>query len=385
MPAMNGFAVSFRSRGRLIGCCMALVLLVAAVAASSASAAKPILTPTYDVTIGDSLGFGYTAQKFEESIEKGQPGNPSLFEGGYANLLEKKIAGKEKKAGNAQTLVNLSCPGEITGGMIGHNAALGGFTYTPKEGESEAEVKRNELRQKEFNPCAWHNEAGLPYHFDFGSGSQLEGLVGLLTTPGSPKVTNLTVNMGSNDELKVVSLCENPSYDAEQGFASFVTCLKTEAGPSGHFYPGGEFGYIIHQIGDVVGVARHFGYTGPVEILGYYNPDALVLAGSDSLQKALNEAFECAVASKATGCTVEPKPKEKVHVEGSEAFGPGVAYGNPFAKINPQNKNESAHICEYTEMCNEHDKEVKGEGDIHPTPAGYKVLAAALYKAYKTL
>ena len=37
MPAMNGLDVSFR-KGRLIGCCMAVALVIAALFASSASA-----------------------------------------------------------------------------------------------------------------------------------------------------------------------------------------------------------------------------------------------------------------------------------------------------------------------------------------------------------
>lgn len=389
MTAMHGFVSSTWSKGRLIGCCLAAALLVLALLASNASAAKTPLKPTAYVAIGDSLGFGYTQQKFEESVAEGKPGDPSKFEGGYANVLEKKLAAQEKKAGNALSLINLGCPGEISDGMIGHNPALGGYTYTPEEGETEQEKARNETNDKDHNPCAWHNVAGLPYHYEYGSVSQLEALVGILTTPGMPEVKNLTINMGSNDELKIVGLCQNPAYLTEQGFGGgFVQCLTVEAGPGGHFYPGGEFHHIIANIGDVIGVARAFGYTGKVEIAGFYNPLAEILPGSDPLQKSLNEAFEGTIAS------------QKAKAEAP--FGSNVAYGNPFPTINPGTKVEPARICKFTEECNVHDKKVNmekavkhpvteaeaekfPEGDIHATPKGYKLIARELFRAYESL
>ncbi len=359
MPAMNGFAVSFRSKGRLIGCCMALVLLVTALFASTASA-KPVLNPTKYVAIGDSLAFGYTQEKFELNFPTE---NPSAFEGGYANVFAKKLAAAEKKAGNALSLVNLGCPGEISDGMIGHNPAIGGYTYVPKEGETEAEVKRNEEREKEHNPCAYHNVNGFPLHFEHGSSSQLEAAIGVIA-PAPSTVSAVTVNIGSNDELKVVAMCSNKAYLEANGFAGGVfECLTVEAGPEGHFYTGGLFHHIIANTGTVIGVLRSglVKYAGKITILGFYNPQAFILPGSDSLQKALNEVFADQVAK--------------------GTFGPGVKYANPFPVINPQNaKQEKVKIKKFTEECNPAVQKFQTgadpgcEGDIHPTPAGYKKL-----------
>jgi lysophospholipase L1-like esterase len=362
MSATNGLAFSLRSRSRLIGCCMALVLLASALIASSASAKPRTLNPTAYVALGDSLAFGYTEQKFDENYPTE---SPSAFEGGYTNILAAKLAKAEKGAGNALALDNLGCPGEVSDGLIGENPAIGGGGTANGANDSA--------------PCAYHNVDGFPMHVEYGSASQLEAAIGLVVTPHAPAVKDVTINIGSNDELAVVHACATPSYDEAHGFTGGLDeCLVVEAGESGTYYEKGLFHHVIANIGDVIGVLRHEGYTGPVGVLGFYNPQAEILPGSDAIQKKLNETFEYEI--------------------GTEAFGPGVVYANPFPIINPQNKNEAAKICEYTEECNEFDKKANAEkaygrsvtaeeashypeGDIHPTPAGYAVLAKVLYKA----
>jgi len=71
MQAMHGLAVSVRARGRLIGCCTALAVVIAALAgASSASAVKLPIKQTYLAT-GDSLAFGYSSQLYHQGEEAG--------------------------------------------------------------------------------------------------------------------------------------------------------------------------------------------------------------------------------------------------------------------------------------------------------------------------
>ncbi len=338
------------AKARLIGCCMAAVLMVSAVLASTASAKKP--ETTY-IGLGDSLAFGYTQQKFEENFPTE---NPEAFEGGYVTILGKKLAKLEKEAGNKMSTVNLGCPGELSDGLIGHNEAFGG-------GPGE-----------EFNPCAYHNVTGFPLHFEHGSSSQLEAAFGVVSAnPSATKV--VTINIGANDELKIVSLCQNPAYLEEQEFSNFLECVETEAGEAGRFYPGGAFHHIIANTGQAIGVLRAAGYTGPVAIVGFYNPQTFILPESDLLQEVLNFSFEEAIT------------------EGK--LGPGVVYANPFPTINPQKNEPLEHetICKYTEMCNAHDIEVnnkkqeekgetpRNEGDIHLTPKGYKLVAKLIYKA----
>jgi lysophospholipase L1-like esterase len=338
------------AKARLIGCCMAAVLIVSAALASTASAKK---TATNYIGLGDSLAFGYTQQKFEENFPTE---SPEAFEGGYVTILAKKLAKLEKEAGNKLSTINLGCPGEVSDGLIGHNEAFGG-------GPSA-----------EFDPCPYHNATGFPMHFEHGSSSQLEAAVGVVS--GNPSATKLvTINIGANDELKIVSLCENPAYVEEQGYSSLNECISFEAGEEGHFYPGGAFHHIIANTGQAIGVLRAAGYAGPIAVVGSYNPQTFILPNSDLLQEVLNFFFEEAIA------------------EGK--LGPGVVYANPFPIVNPQENEALEHetICKYTEMCNAHDIEVnnkkqeekgetpRNEGDIHPTPKGYKLLAKLIYKA----
>ena len=218
-------------KARLVGCCMAAALLATALLASSASASKP---ETNYIGLGDSLAFGYTQQKFEENFPTE---SPTAFEEGYVTLLGKKLHKLEKEAGNSLNTIDLGCPGELSDGLIGHNEALGGGSGA------------------EFDPCLYHNVDGFPLHFEHGSSSQLEAALGIVSAaPSATKV--VTINIGSNDELKVVHLCEEPAYLAEQGFGSLTECILIEASEKGHYYSGGVFHHIIANTGDTIGVLR---------------------------------------------------------------------------------------------------------------------------------
>jgi len=396
MSAKNGLTPSVR---KLVGVCLALAIIGSAVLASSAGA-KTTLVPTNYIAMGDSISFGYSQEKFE----KNYPAEPiSVYEGGFVNILAKKLASLEKKSGNGLKTYNLSCPGELSDGLIGENPLLGG-------GGSNAEGSDDA-------PCAWHNTDGFARHTEYGSYSQLEAAVGVLETPNyiNGETKDVTLQIGSNDELAVVGHCLSKAWNEYRGFTQGVNeCLTVEAAPPSpkageeefehekltgeQFYKEGLFTHIITNMGTVVGVLRHEGYDGLVAILGFYNPEAIVLPGSDVLQIKLNNALEDEIAPTAKG--------------GAEAFGPGVVYANPFPKFNPQHGNarEQAAICKYTEYCNEFDKEQNlkkhleeegyGEaeakayaeahhaeypvGDIHPTHAGHEWLAKILYQALTT-
>jgi hypothetical protein len=387
MSAKNGSTLSVR---KLIGICLSLAIVAAALLATSASA-KTTLKPTNYVALGDSISFGYSEEKFD----KNYPTEPiSAFEGGFVNILGAKLASLEKKSGNGLKTYNLSCPGELSDGLIGENAALGGGGKNA-DGSDDA-------------PCGWHNTDGFARHTEYGSVSQLEGAIGILETPAyiNGETKYVTMQIGSNDELAAVAKCEEPSWLEARSMKGLDECLTVEAeeGKTGEetfegekltgekFYEDGLFHHIIANVGDTIGVLRHFGFAGEVAVLGFYNPEAIVLPGSDAIQKKLNEVFEYEI--------------------GASAFGPGVVYANPFPKFNPQkgNAKEQAAICKYTEYCNEFDKEQNlkkhleeegyGEaeaqayaeahhseypvGDIHPTLAGHKWLAKILYTALTT-
>ena len=83
------------------------------------------------VAIGDSIAYGYKEQTFNEHFapclsegigaEGCEP--PSDFEVGYVGDFATKLAAVEKTAGNVLETINLGCPGETTGGMIGNGPA----------------------------------------------------------------------------------------------------------------------------------------------------------------------------------------------------------------------------------------------------------------------
>jgi len=384
MSAKNGSMRSFR----LLGCLMAVALLASALFASTASAKKaPPTNKTAYVVLGDSISYGYSQQKFAENLGAGEP--PSAFEGGFGNLLGEKLAKKEAKLGNLLEVRNLSCPGELSKGLIGNGPVAEGL---------EAAKETTHFTGGEA-PCGWHNSLGLPRHVEYGGISQLEEAMKLITegnAEGGIPVKDITLQIGSNDELRKLGECKSEAYRSAHGFSSFIECVSSEA--KNVLFP-----TIINNIGLTIHELREAGYTGPVAILGFYNPQTFLVSGSDPLQKQLNEAMEASIPS----------------------FGPKVAYGNPFKKVNPQKKKtetEAVHnelekgtICLYSEECNEFDKRLNliaffesaeggkhthaeaeekatpeaikafPSGDIHPTHEGHelftKLLTGALKKA----
>jgi hypothetical protein len=381
MSAKNGLTRSFR----LLGCLMAVALLASALFASAASAKKAPTNPTVYINMGDSVSYGYTAEKFALNF----PTEPaSAFEGGYPNLLQPELARKEAKSNNALSLINLACPGENSKGLIG-NGPLAALLES-KKGENGFTGGAA--------PCGWHNTNGFARHYEYGSVSQLEAAVGILES--GAQVKDVTLQIGSNDELAKLGQCASPAYLAAHGFTSFIECVTVEAKNT-------LFPTIINNTGLTIGVLRNAGYTGPIGLLGFYNPQAFIVASSDQLQKQLNEAIEGVVNAK--------------------LFGPRVAYANPFATINPQGKKsltglqktvlENTALCTYTEECNPFDRKaeyekatktvvtaeefaaieaslngkfIKGEaggkflpGDIHPSKAGDELFAKLLKKKMK--
>jgi hypothetical protein len=378
MSAKNGWMRSFR----LLGCLMAVAILASALFASAASAKKPEPTnPTAYINMGDSVSYGYTQEKFDLNAPA-EP--PSAFEGGYPNLLAAKLAKTEAKApegGNKLSLINLACPGETSKGLIGNGPIAEGLL---------AEAATTHFSGGEA-PCGWHNLAGLPRHFEFGGASQLEAAVGIIVAgekKEGPEVKDVTLQIGSNDELHKLGECASSEYQSKHGFTSSLECIVEEAKKV-------VFPTIIINIDNTIGVLRHAGYTGPIGVLGFYNPQALLLGGSDALQNGLNTALAENLSTQT-----------------------GVGFGNPFKKTNPQGKKsqkteekntiEKEAICKYTEECNMFDKIIELEkavkhsvtaaeveaietspskmlvpGDIHPTTAGDELFAKDMKSALK--
>jgi lysophospholipase L1-like esterase len=397
MQATHGFAVSFRKRGRLIGCCMALVLALSAVVLTPAANAVAPPVTTY-LALGDSLAFGYSQEKFENNYPNDAP---AYFEEGYANFYAKKVKANKEIANKGLVLVNNGCPGETTDSLIG-NGPLG--SVVDPEGES---------------PCAYQKK-GLPLHNPYPV-SQLEDALSILNSgkPAHP-ITAISLNIGANDELKAVHLCEKeiseelkgekpPHWPGETPQEKLSACVGTGAPVTFH--------HILHNIGTIIVVLDHYGgYSGPIILNGYYNPDAFLLGPSTSiLQRELNTAVtEKLLPALASGCYGAAEKECEEAAKGEKEFSEvkfeppitNVKFANPFKKFNPEpfattkqpggTKAAKNALEKYTEMFNPQDIErneagtcitCEGKptpgGDIHPTKAGYEVIAKVMYEVAK--
>ena len=405
MQATNGSVVSFGSRGRLIGCCMALALALSAlVFAPAAANAEAAPTTTY-LALGDSISFGYTQEKFNIHYPNE---SPSYFEEGFTNYFTSDLK-KATEVGKTIRLVNDACPGETSNGLIGENEEIGGKGST--ESIEEVEQKKEEKLNRwyggyqglgDYHPCKYHFVNGLPLHNSLATTAQLEEAVSILTKnnpyTGKPNVVKaITLNIGSNDELAGITQCK------DEVFYEYATKGQSESeweGKKGKvFSPAESSGagitclqwsaihvtipHILGNIGTIITVLEKAGYKGPIVVLGFYNPDSEVLPSSDLLQEALNYYLETSVVA---------------------PFNAGyhnVTFANPFPVFNKgagipeeefkkeggtNGKQEQASICKYTEMCNPNvqtgEPPTGKNGDIHPTVMGYKALAKLVNEAY---
>jgi lysophospholipase L1-like esterase len=374
MQAKNGSDVPARARGRVIGCAIALVALAVMMFAPSANAE----TTTY-LALGDSISFGYTQEKFDLNFPNEAP---AYFEHGFDNYFAQQLS-KPSNVGPGVTIVNDACPGETSNGLIGENELLGGKKSTEPAGNKPQGLG-------DYHPCAYLNVDGLPLHNSLSVGgqgiSQLEDALSILKEghPAHP-VDAITLNIGSNDEIAGIETCEKEvkeeletkgksKYEGGSPELDVLLCIKEGAE---HI----TVPHILGNIGDILGVldSKEPGgghYTGAIVLLGFYNPDAFLLPGSDALQKAVNTAVE-------------------EHI--LPLFG-NVTFANPFPVFNKGGLGvnptaEKAAICKYTEMCNPFDQAAKeaeaghalpaDDGDIHPSLEGYKELSNLVTKAWE--
>ncbi|HWY17821.1 MAG TPA: hypothetical protein VNY27_03825 [Solirubrobacteraceae bacterium] len=368
MSATAGFPALIRTRARSIGRppAPAIVLVaLAALAFAPVADARPAAPVSAYLALGDSISFGYSEQVFDENFPNE---SPSFFEEGFTNDFAQDLA-RPSEVGRGLTLVNDACPGETSNGLIGEKEALGGKTSTEPAGH-------NPQGLGDYHPCAYLNVDGLPLHNSLSVGgqsiSQLEDALSILKEghPAHP-VRAITLNIGSNDELAAIAQCKNvvteefthtgkSKYGATPA-AAVIGCIAVSSETI-------TVPHILANIADILGVLDSTApggghYSGPIVLLGFYNPDALILPGSDALQEALNAAVEADILPHFAN----------------------VTFANPFPVFNKGNKpaKEQASICKYTEMCN---PEVPGgssdNGDIHPSPLGYEVLGRLVNRAY---
>jgi lysophospholipase L1-like esterase len=357
---------------------MALVFALSAFvfAPAAANAQEPAPPTTTYLALGDSISFGYSEERFKLH----EPADsPSYFEEGVANDFNKDLS-KGSEVGKSIRLVNDACPGETSNGLIGENESIGGEKST--ESIEEVEGKPTEdfpaggyQGLGDWHPCKYTFEDHLPLHNGgyynpetFKEVSQLEEAGDSIANENSP-VKAITLNIGSNDELAAITQCKDEvtlefektgkSKYGSSPESAVIACIDYTA--ENITVP-----HILKNLGDILTVIdEKDGYTGPIVLLGFYNPDTFVLPGSDALQKGTNEAVEADILP----------------------YFPNVTYANPFPVFNKDSGTNAAKekeaICKYTEMCNPNDPGgSEGDGDIHPTIKGYKELAKLVNTAY---
>jgi len=363
MQATNGSAGSRRLGGRVVTCVLMLALLAAAVvfpAAASAEEAAPAPAGPIYMALGDSISYGYSAQKFAENYPTE---SPSRFETGVANDLTKTL---RKTIGKNLDLVNLACPGETSNGLIGENPLLGGEVSTEEEDPPAAFQGPGD-----WHPCAYHNADGFPLHAGYGKLSQLETAINILTEPnkitGKPNVVKaITLNIGNNDVLGLLNQCkfEHPGNEL-QALLCFEAKISSETIPR-----------VIKNVRDTLTQLEAV-YSGPIIMFAGYDPLSFVDLGFDKIAVGINEAFQAMI------------PSEFPHTTLANPF-PVFDKGGPQSETQGEKERlkQKKAICKYTEMCNPNVQAPGGQpagedGDIHPSAKGYKELAKLAQAAYE--
>ena len=257
-------------------------------------------------------------------------------------------------------LVNDGCPHETSNGLIGENELLGGKKSTEPAGHAPQGLG-------DYHPCAYLNVDGLPLHNSLSVGglgiSQLEDALAILKEghPAHP-IDAITLNIGSADEFAATEQCEDEvqeeldntsksKYNGSSEEEDVSLCIKETAK---HI----TVPHIVANIRDIIKVLDNTEpggghYTGPIIVLGFYNPYAFLVAGSDATQKSLNEAIKADILP----------------------LFANVKFANPFPVFNndagvaKKEATEKAAICKYTEMCNPFDQAANEEKAGHALPA----------------
>jgi lysophospholipase L1-like esterase len=306
-------SVRSRIRTRLLACCVAAVAALGAlVLAPTAGAAN---TGNTYLALGDSLAYGYHAAQFKAEFPAI---NPASFNDGYVD----DFGGFLKLFHPSLQVTNDGCPGETTETMIKGSGipgyCAGGPTGTPF-------------------PQVWLHH---PYA---GGGSQLADALAILKA--NPNVSPITLDIGANDVLQFIAhTC---------GFPATYTCTEAQVAA--------EFGHIATNVGVILAQLRAAAPKASIVFVSQYNPYPTVLkpeGTGDASVEALNKALKGVAA----------------------AF--GASFANNLQVFNysgthgGKESGDIPTICAFTAMCpGGVFNPASPEADIHPTKAGYGVMA----------
>lgn len=236
----------------------AVVYLVAATFVSGAWAQEAKFGAPKDITLalGDSLAFGYQAEKVLRN-----PFDLTQFHTGFAFVFAKRLA--QTAPGARAQLVNYGCPGETTGSFL-------------------------------TGPCLYQ-AAGFPLHAGY-RGSQIDAAEALLAGQHG-QVSPILISLGANDVLALLALC--PGLDPR--------CV-------GATLPGILDGVALN-LSQILTRLRAAAPDAEIILLQIYNPLELAFPGSNVLAVSLNEvigkvaaAYRARVANAFPPFNLAPQP-----------------------------------------------------------------------------
>jgi lysophospholipase L1-like esterase len=176
--------------------------------------------------------------------------------------------------------------------------------------------------------CPWlaeRRKLHTPFH-----GTQLAAALAFLRAhPG--QVSPITVTLGGNDINEVADVCKGN-----------LACIKARAPAALRRFR--------TPLSGILEPIRSAAPQAEIVLTGLYNFNADDLRRTDPIFRSVNGAI-AGVARRFS-----------------------AHYANLFAAFNPQGEQERARVCAYTFICGQVE-------DPHPTDAGYRAIAAAVWKA----
>lgn len=301
----------FRANRTLASCSAAVLMLAmllvdgtAAGATGRSGSLVPPSSPQYTLALGDSLAFGYQRDRLMQDLVTGEY-SPDDYPG-YVVPLSQMVKTASRR--HRPVVVNYSCPGETTASMIS-----GGCPFPDAVAQTPYGYER-------------------VLHDDY-AGAQLDAAAAFLASHRG-KVSPITVSVGANDLLGLVSSCSNQLPCVWAGLDPLLSQLST----------------------NLTTVLRRLRAADPraeILVLSLYNPLALAVPGSDPIPLIANAMIERIARS----------------VRATVADG--------YAAINlAPTTNPAGPVCEFTLMC-----AAGTQPDIHPSDAGYLRLAGAFLAA----
>jgi lysophospholipase L1-like esterase len=181
-------------------------------------------------------------------------------------------------------------------------------------------------------PCEY--QLHFPLHHPYSGGPNSSQLSDALAYLNAHRFVNpITLDIGANDALGVT-----------EGTCNLQPTCIAEHAPA-------LFAHISANLGLILADLRAAAPHAKIVVLGLYNPFGSSIAGGDQLTAALNETMKQVAASV------------------------NARFADPLPFFNPPGAREQPTICLLTNMC-------MSPMDIHPTDAGYAVLADLVFEQF---